>query len=211
MAKPAVYKSLETLSSLVTGGLVGWMAAQVAFVATGAYRSTFWAVTAILPGQVAPAVELTDLLLGSVVFTGPLFIGVVFLRWFHRAYSNIEALDLLTLRHGRGWAIGCWFVPFMNLVRPFRIAEEIAMGSQVVQDIRSLVMTWWVLFCIWAACVDAPDHAEFQSEAHTVLTILTGAVGLLAAAACVRYVRVVTRAQALVRTRQPPKVPDPIE
>lgn len=50
---------------------------------------------------------------------------VLFLMWFHRAYSNLKALGAKGLQYSPGWAIGAWFIPFGNLFIPFRIAKEI--------------------------------------------------------------------------------------
>ena len=50
--------------------------------------------------------------------------GVAFLVWFSRAYRNLDALDL-PRRYGTGWAIGGWFVPFLNFARPKQVADDI--------------------------------------------------------------------------------------
>jgi hypothetical protein len=44
--------------------------------------------------------------------------GVVFIVWFHRAYGNLGALGVDRPRHGRGWAIGAWFIPIANVFIP---------------------------------------------------------------------------------------------
>ena len=54
---------------------------------------------------------------------------VLFLMWFSRAYQNVERLGGGPLRYGRGWAIGAWFVPVLNLFRPKQIANDIWRGS----------------------------------------------------------------------------------
>jgi hypothetical protein len=55
--------------------------------------------------------------------------GVFFIRWFSAAYRNLSALGHGEPRFGRGWAIGAWFVPFLSLVRPKQIANDIWNGS----------------------------------------------------------------------------------
>lgn len=50
---------------------------------------------------------------------------ICFLRWVNRAYLNLPALSGRQLTFSAGWAIGSWFVPFLNLVRPFQIVREI--------------------------------------------------------------------------------------
>ena len=53
-----------------------------------------------------------------------LLTAVVFLIWNSRVYRNLEALSRWRLAHGPGWAIGSWFVPFLNLLRPYQIMRE---------------------------------------------------------------------------------------
>ena len=54
---------------------------------------------------------------------------VLFLMWFSRAYQNVERLGGGPFRYGRGWAIGAWFVPILNVFRPKQIANDIWRGS----------------------------------------------------------------------------------
>jgi len=61
---------------------------------------------------------------------GTITAAVFFIRWFHRAYENLDGLGAATVRrYGTGWAIGSWFVPFLNLWRPKQIANDIWKGS----------------------------------------------------------------------------------
>jgi hypothetical protein len=50
---------------------------------------------------------------------------IVFLIWIYRAHRNLYALRPTYLRFSPGWAVGWWFVPFANLVRPFQVMREI--------------------------------------------------------------------------------------
>jgi len=67
-----------------------------------------------------------------------------FLPWFHRAYKNLAAMH--GTRHKPGWAIGGWFVPFLNLVRPYQIAKELASlsGSKPTTPTNALPV-WWAM------------------------------------------------------------------
>ena len=47
------------------------------------------------------------------------------IAWTHRLYRNLEPLGFRELRFGSGWAVGGWFVPFLNLVRPKQIVNDI--------------------------------------------------------------------------------------
>lgn len=61
-------------------------------------------------------------LLSLAIFVGG---GVVWLIWFKRLYANLPALGTKRRKHKVGWAVGGWFVPILNLVRPYQIAQEI--------------------------------------------------------------------------------------
>lgn len=60
-----------------------------------------------------------------------LYLGTVlaFLVWFRRAYRNLPILGAESLRFSNGWAVGAWFVPFLNLVRPKQLADDIWRAS----------------------------------------------------------------------------------
>ncbi len=53
-------------------------------------------------------------------------IGVGLLAvWTRRLYGNLRPLGFHELRFGEGWALGGWFVPVVNLVRPKQIVNDI--------------------------------------------------------------------------------------
>jgi hypothetical protein len=87
--------------------------------------------------------------------------GIVFLIWFHRAHRNLPSLDNERLKYSPGWAVGAWFVPFLNLVRPFQIMVEVWKGSDpknLANNLRDpahahgsiLIGVWWAAFLLQA-------------------------------------------------------------
>ncbi len=50
--------------------------------------------------------------------------AITFIQWFRRAYFNLH-LRVNRLSHTEGWAAGCWFVPIVNLFRPYQIMKEL--------------------------------------------------------------------------------------
>ncbi len=79
---------------------------------------------------------------------------VVFCVWIHRAHKNLQALRVQHLQYSPGWAVGYYFVPFLNLVRPMQVMQEIWHGSvapQPGQDAAAwkfastptLIGGWW--------------------------------------------------------------------
>jgi Domain of unknown function (DUF4328) len=80
-----------------------------------------------------------------------------FLVWFHRAYTNLHALRTEALRFRAGWAVGGWFVPILNLVRPKQVMNDIWRGSDsgapATNDsawhrapVPALLQLWWAPF-----------------------------------------------------------------
>ena len=89
---------------------------------------------------------------------------VVFLMWFYRAHKNLPALGITGLEYSPGWAIGGFFIPILNLVRPYQVAKEIWDSSdpinhpshsttvgQFAAGQSNLVLTWWITFMLSAA------------------------------------------------------------
>jgi hypothetical protein len=77
---------------------------------------------------------------------------VVFIRWLHQAYKNLDVVAPGVRRYGHGWAIGSWFVPFLNLWRPKEIINDIHRGGEG-PNVATLLWFWWALFLIsnWIA------------------------------------------------------------
>ena len=85
--------------------------------------------------------------------------AVTFLMWLYRAVANNHALGAYELRFTPGWAVGWWFVPFANLVRPLQIIAEAwraadPSASRSTVETRSrlrtpaIVIAWWLLYLI---------------------------------------------------------------
>jgi Domain of unknown function (DUF4328) len=56
--------------------------------------------------------------------------AITFIQWFRRAYFNLH-LRVNHLSHSEGWAAGCWFVPIVNLFRPYQIMKELFQETQL--------------------------------------------------------------------------------
>lgn len=81
--------------------------------------------------------------------------AIFFILWFRRAYHNLHKAGVKDLQFSEGWAARSWFVPFMNLVRPYRIMEEIwdetqrvATGNYKTKD-GSFIGIWWASWIIY--------------------------------------------------------------
>jgi hypothetical protein len=143
---------------------------------------------------------LTFGLLVVTTFLVMLVTAGVFIAWFHRGYGNVEALGG-DRRFGRGWSIGAWFVPILNLFRPKQMADElwIAGNSDGSRRVSPLVHWWWGLFVV-AAILDR-IAARAGGEMNTVdelgtsvrFSLVSTVASLVAAVLAVRVVLAITR------------------
>lgn len=110
---------------------------------------------------VADKVASEDLVnLAAIVLLVVLLITpVIFLIWFRRAYRNLPSLGLRRLRFSAGWAVGSWFVPFLNFVRPKQMANDLWRAgdpdlaleggdSWHGRPVAARLHWWWALFLL---------------------------------------------------------------
>ena len=75
-----------------------------------------------------------------------------FLVWQHRAHRNLRAASVEGLAFTPGWAVGWWFVPVANLVKPFQSVREpwkASSADPAWPEIRTWpVIGWW--WGLWA-------------------------------------------------------------
>jgi len=70
--------------------------------------------------------------------------AVTFIRWLHRGYVNMDAISPPYRRFDTGWAIGAWFVPFLNLWRPKQIVNDVwRSGLPSSQGPPWWLGVWW--------------------------------------------------------------------
>ncbi len=72
--------------------------------------------------------RVTFIRLGHLILY--LVTAILFFVWIHRANSNARALGARGMRFTPGWCVGWWFVPFANLVQPYRCVRETWDASQ---------------------------------------------------------------------------------
>ena len=164
------------------------------------------------PGGVSAGVlgEEVGLVVALLLFGGQLALAVVlpitFLAWMDRAYSNLTAFGYQR-RFDLGWAIGGWFVPIMNIFRPFQIMREIhalsGLDRRPVADaaLRATptMVAWWVTwFAMWALpqFVETWDvDAAAEGSAHIVAQVVRYALAASCALLALPVVHAVTTRQ----------------
>jgi len=81
---------------------------------------------------------ILDLLVG-------LFALISLVGWTHANAKLANQIDFTSLSFSPGWAIGAWFVPFLNFVRPREIIEE-SQTTVSSKLSKGLLNTWWGFF-----------------------------------------------------------------
>ncbi|HKP70301.1 MAG TPA: DUF4328 domain-containing protein, partial [Pyrinomonadaceae bacterium] len=105
------------------------------------------------------------LMLQGLIYLGsvPLHLVVIvgFLIWLYRAHANLDALGARNLEFTPGWAVGWWFIPFANLVKPYQAVREVWYESDPDADPNDKVFltaslrtaptymgVWWAMWLI---------------------------------------------------------------
>ncbi|WP_430613450.1 DUF4328 domain-containing protein [Flavobacterium sp. JP2137] len=123
-------------------------------------------------------VKLVTIIYGIFFFMS----AVTFIMWFRRAYFNLHQCTSY-LYFKEGWAVAAWFVPIVNLFRPFTIMKELFEVSARLLNKAALqpkhfpvfyLSTWWILWLIDNAMIQilnrvVPAVDEVDVLAHESL------------------------------------------
>ncbi len=110
-----------------------------------------------LSTEAANANDLREQFVAILYLAAFIISAVTFIQWFRRAYYNLHSLAN-DLTYSEGWAAGSWFVPIVNLFRPYQIMKEL---YQVTKELLAkkedrfgsnlpigLLGWWWTLWII---------------------------------------------------------------
>jgi hypothetical protein len=213
-ARYAQPEPLRQRAKVAAGVLLIVLAADLyAIVADLNYVST---ANDLIAGDRIPLRELNDVdeqfgRSGIIQLVATLIASITFLLWFTRAYSNGYRMGGRP-RHTKGWAVGSWFVPILNLVRPKQIADDIwrsgeptvpvnPPGQSMHERVNPLLHAWWAAWLIggwvggWVASrVVSADQTFTPEDLRTegYLYLVTDSIDILAIVLCVLVIRDIT-------------------
>lgn len=78
--------------------------------------------------------------------------AIVFLCILFRLRRNVEAMGVRDLPISAGWIVGYFFIPILNLLRPFHAVRDLWKASQPVDNrwqmnsVSPIVGVWWFLW-----------------------------------------------------------------
>lgn len=137
-------------------------------------------------------------LLSSAIFVVS---GFLILKWVYRANSNARRLGATHLRFTPGWAVGWYFIPLLNLVRPYQAMKEIWRASSnpvnwKTEPVSSLLRWWWFFWIVFSFLGIASMESYFGAEGHDIddlialnmLASLSDAMGIPLALILIRII-----------------------
>ena len=222
MAAKDRYESLDELGKLTVVLLVVEISLQLIYVLTSLLhlrelndyiagrRSVSADLTPIETLQGIAAIALTAIALTLIV---------VIARWIFRAAWNLRHLGAKRLDISPGWAVGWYFIPFANLVYPFKAMKEIWLSSHDPSRWREgsvgLLTLWWTLWLLsnvigniafrMSLGADTLEDMRLVERIGLLHTLFSVPLSLV----FIRIVRTVGAAQQRSHARQtPPELPE---
>jgi len=139
--------------------------------------------------------------------------SILFLVWLNLSYKNLYALRPSFLKFSSGWAVGYWFIPFLNLWKPFQVVREVWWESdpEIPQDQMFLTESlhgaptymgvWWAF---WLGSNIANNIAgrmfDLEGAGNTaaagVVFVVNAILSITAAILAIMVVRDITSRQA---------------
>ncbi|MGC6450952.1 MAG: DUF4328 domain-containing protein [Pirellulaceae bacterium] len=148
------YKSLGALTAIITVLLLFGIVASIA--ETLATYSQLELLNRTRAGMqvtqadfIANAARVTSISAAALLLWIVNAISLGF--WIVRAHKNLRAFGIQRLTYTPGWAFGWFFIPILNLVRPFQAMKELWQASHVGAEwskssSTKIVNSWW---CLW--------------------------------------------------------------
>ncbi len=131
----------------------------------------------------ATANDSREQIIGIIELTVYLISAVTFIQWFRRAYFNLHS-KINYLSYSESWAAGSWFVPIVNLYRPFQIMKELFHETKKLLMKKGLIVKenlatttlifWWIIWI--TSSVLGQFIFRFSMEAETIDDFTTSTV-----------------------------------
>lgn len=146
-----------------------------------------------ITNEAATANDLRVQIIAILYLIAYIISGVMFIMWFRRAYFNLHQ-KVNNLSFDEGWAAGSWFVPFVNLYRPYQIMKELYEetkkillekdNSLQIDLTTKLLGLWWTLWIVngilGQVIFRLSRNADTLPElvTGTVLDLISGVLGV---------------------------------
>jgi hypothetical protein len=156
-----VYRSPRRLANVVRGMIFGLVPITLCLIAAQSHQ---WRVLQQIAAHafasrdemLATATQSDRIVAVLAGLTGLLSLGthIPAGMWIYRVACNVRALGARGFDDTPGMSVGWYFVPFLNLARPFRAMEQIWRASTLPQQwqkrtqVPPLLRWWWAAWLI---------------------------------------------------------------
>lgn len=147
--------------------------------------------------------------------------GVTFIVWLYVSRRNAERVSYaVEHRHSRGWVIGSWFVPIVNLWYPLQVVQDVWRAFDPAQrdrplqarDNKGFILVWWLVFTLMSIFNQVVGRLVLNEDTpmDTVATWTWAATVVTTAAAALAIV-LVRRLTDLQYRTQPQEFSGPVQ
>lgn len=166
-----------------------------------------------ITNEAATANDLREQIIGIIYSITYIASGITFIMWFRRAYFNLHQI-VKGLSFTEGWAAGSWFVPFVNLYRPYQIMKELYEetknyisgkdGTSQIDLATSFLGIWWTFWIIngilGQVIFRLSRAADTITELITVttLSIISGVIGVGLAFVTIKVIKDYSNVEGLL-------------
>lgn len=152
---------------------------------------------------------------------------VAFLMWLYRSYENLPSFGAHrnSIQYSSGWAVGSFFVPFANLVVPYRAIKEL-WSKSVPNRLEmfsepgppSFFPLWWAAWLLSGFANNIyfrlSWNEQLNPEVEATLGMLTGMLDIVSAVLAIMVVREIDKQQEISASLVPqglmnPEIPPP--
>jgi hypothetical protein len=147
--QPAVYASAFGIGVATIIGAVAVIITRIIHLSTY-YGNDVYIVSRSGRSMAPPDVAATAYMLYGLFILVAIVTGILCCFWVYRANKNLRALGHVHTDFTPGWAVGYFFVPVVNLWKPYQAVKEIweKSGPPDAPNDSGLVAFWWVCFVI---------------------------------------------------------------
>lgn len=156
--------------------------------------------------------------IGAIQTAMLIAVAVFFIRWLRLAYRNADAVAPGVRRYGHGWAIGAWFVPFLNIWRPKQIVNDAwragdPSSAPYTAQLPAWLNLWWAAWLLTNVLGQVAGRLALRQdtneELHTVdyWYIASDATDAVAAVLAILVVRRISARLEERGTSAPPPPP----
>jgi hypothetical protein len=131
---------------------------------------------------------------------------ILWCMWLHRAARNVNEAGIERFEFTPGWAVGWHFIPFANLVQPFKVMRQIWNASAAdANDLDSSapnVNLWWGTWLASGILGNASTRIALQAESPdtlyfgVVLAAVSSVAALIAIPTAMNMLRDIVDGQA---------------